>query len=357
MDSTNSAINKGKTPIKKSIWQKINYCIVADYYFVAKYHYLILIGLLFVMLLAACGGSSSSSDSLPGSSDPKTPPSTPQDPLPNMPGINGELAAGINQITITQMISGINVDRQVFIKTPQNFDSTKSYPVIFVFHGAGGSANQFANNQDISNLIDTEQFIGVFPQGHSNNGGNGGFWNLGVEPTDADDLAFVDSIIQSLGNYKGLDNTTRYAIGFSNGAGMVNLLGKSTSYFRAIAPLFSQQTVTIGAINSNNPISVFQLNGETDGLIPLNGGTSSVGVFLSAEASALNWVNVSNCSNTPVTTQLTWGSIAVESKGYSSCSGNHEVKFLVALATGHGFQDSQAQTKAYEEVLAFFYRH
>lgn len=267
------------------------------------------------------------------------------------------LQAGTNLITIMQDISGNNVNRNVYIKTPQNFDESQSYPSVFVFHGAGGNANQFVNNQNLEQIINSQNFIGVFPQGYANSGGQGGFWNLGSEPTDADDVQFVTLIVEKLASYKGVNTNRRYAIGFSNGAGMVNLLGKSTQFFNAIAPTFSQQITKIGAINSNHAISVFQINGETDGLIPINGGTSSVGEFMSASDSALNWANTANCSTTPSNETQTWGSKTVEITTYSHCDNNHEIKMAVAKNTNHGWQDQQAEAAAFEHIANFLNAH
>ena len=217
------------------------------------------------------------------------------------------LTGGTNEMRINQTIDGNSVPRLVYIKTPQNLNSSLSYPIVFFFHGAGGSGQDFLYNNNIIELINSEEFIAVFPNGHSNNGSNGGFWNLGSEPTNADDVEFVDLIIDQLVTSSLIDTSKVYAIGFSNGSGMVNLLGKSTSHFNAIAPLFSQQILSTGDLTPTKAMSVFQVNGEVDGVIPLNGGVSSVGTFMSAQNSTLNWSNYFNCNSTATQEDLNWG--------------------------------------------------
>ena len=264
------------------------------------------------------------------------------------------LIGGTNEMTINQTIDGNSVPRVVYIKTPQNLDSSLSYPIVFFFHGAGGSGQNFLQNNNITELINSEEFIGIFPNGHSNNGGNGGFWNLGSEPTTANDVEYVDLIIDQLATSTLIDISKAYAVGFSNGSGMVNLLGKSTSHFNAIAPLFSQQISSTGDLTPNKAMSVFQVNGDVDGLIPLNGGVSSVGTFMSAQHSALNWATHFNCNSTATQEDLNWGNTVLSSFTYSNCDNSHEIKCLIALNTGHGFTDAQTEQVAYTQIWEFF---
>jgi polyhydroxybutyrate depolymerase len=264
------------------------------------------------------------------------------------------LIGGTHEMTINQRIDGNSVPRVVYVRTPQNLDSSLSYPIVFFFHGAGGSGQNFLQNNNITELINSKEFIGIFPNGHSNNGSNGGFWNLGSEPTTADDVEFVDLIIDQLATSTLMDTSKAYAIGFSNGSGMVNLLGKSTSHFNAIALLFSQQIESTGDLIPMKAISVFQVNGDVDGLIPLNGGVSSVGTFMSAQNSALNWATHFNCNSTATQEDFNWENTVLSSFTYSNCDNSHEIKCLIALNTGHGFTDAQTERVAYTQIWEFF---
>ena len=139
--------------------------------------------------------------------------------------LSTQLISGVNKIFIDQNIDGKFVSRVVYIKTPVNFDQSIVYPIVFVFHGAGGNARQGLNNWNLNQLIETGEFIGVYPNGHSNNAdGDSGFWNLGNEDTNADDVEFVNLIMEELKKYSEININKVYAIGFSNGSGMVNLL-------------------------------------------------------------------------------------------------------------------------------------
>jgi polyhydroxybutyrate depolymerase len=267
------------------------------------------------------------------------------------------LEVGTNEMTINQIIDGNSVPRLVYVKTPKNLNNSSSYPVVFFFHGAGGSSQDFLNNNNIIELINSEEFIGVFPNGHSNNEGEGGFWNLGSEPTNADDVEFVDLIIDHLMTSSLINTSKVYAVGFSNGSGMVNLLGKSTSHFNAIAPLFSQQILSTGDLIPAKAISVFQVNGEVDSIIPLNGGESAVGTFMSVQNSALNWASHLNCNTTAKNEDLNWGDTALNSFTLSNCDKNYEIKYIIALSTNHGFTNRQTESIAYKQMWDFLKKY
>ncbi|MFK7804015.1 MAG: choice-of-anchor Q domain-containing protein, partial [Anaerolineae bacterium] len=117
------------------------------------------------------------------------------------PSASSVLVPGTSQITIDQVIEGVNVARTVYIQAPQSLDSSKSYPIVFALHGAGGSGQGFTSNEHLNGLINGGNFVGIYPNGHSNVGGDGGYWNLGTEPTTADDVEFVNLIVQKLGAY------------------------------------------------------------------------------------------------------------------------------------------------------------
>ncbi|MAR59095.1 MAG: hypothetical protein CMK34_03665 [Porticoccaceae bacterium] len=228
---------------------------------------------------------------------------------------------------ISQIINGQPVNRSFYVHYPEVITKEK-YPVVFFFHGAGGTGESWFNRQQVSNLIDDEKFIGIFPDGYSNR------WNVSGE-TDVDDVEFVGLIINSLDNSL-FDLEKVYGVGTSNGAGLVNKVGKETSFFKAIAPVISQQTVEIGSTVSTNPISVFQVNGSEDNLVPIDGGSGVGGnVFMSAQGSAENWASSYDCNMVPTSKNMTWGGLNVEEHTYSNCSNSQRVRYLRVQGAGH----------------------
>ena len=143
-------------------------------------------------------------------------------------------------------------------------------------------------------------------------------------------------IINDLDGTGLFDVNKIYGVGVSNGAGLVNRIAKETTHFKAIAPIISQQTVTIGEIVPSRAASVFQVNGTEDNLIPVNGGSGAAGsIFMSAQASAENWALNFNCNMTPTIQNITWGSQAVKQYTFGSCINNQKVRYLLAEGAGH----------------------
>ena len=96
-------------------------------------------------------------------------------------------------IYIDQTVEGVNVQRSVIIQTPENIDLSINYPVVFAFHGRGGTNTSWVNK--LKNFTDSGDFIGIYPQGYLKS------WNLGTEESKADDVAFVTLIVNELKDY------------------------------------------------------------------------------------------------------------------------------------------------------------
>ena len=92
-------------------------------------------------------------------------------------------------ITIEQVLENdITILRPVIIQTPNQVDLNKNYPVVFAYHGRGGSNNSWVNQ--LSSYTNSGEFIGIYPQGYLQS------WNLGPEPSNADDVEFTKLIIE-----------------------------------------------------------------------------------------------------------------------------------------------------------------
>ena len=286
---------------------------------------------LSVLLLTACGGG--------GSSAPQPQTIVPVAEPPAAP-VSGENV-------VSQSIDGQLVDRTFLIRTPAE-QSANSYPVVFFFHGAGSYGEELLNaNPDIGALIDAGEFIGIFPDGYEQQ------WNVSDE-TSADDIEFVSMIVNMLTADSSFNLEKVYGIGISNGAGLVNKIAKQSSVFAGIAPLISQQTVAVGELVPSKAVSVFQLNGSNDDLIPLNGGTGvAQSNFMSAEDSAENWASNFNCDMTPANRTQTWGAQLVEELTFTGCLNNKKVRYFVVEGGGHSL-DFGEDFNLYQRVWSFF---
>ena len=243
-------------------------------------------------------------------------------------------------ILFEQQIDGNMISRPVIIETSSDIDNLKSYPIVIALHGRGGSNTNWV--QSLSHFTNSGEFIGVYPQGHLNS------WNLGQEPSNANDPAFISIIIDTLLSYSNVDESKIFAIGSSNGSGMVNVLGGVNKRLKAIAPIGSQLTERTEIKTNAIPLSVFQVNGGQDLTIPIEGGIKLGHPFLSVSESAKKWATNFNCNQ----------NIAVEETEktiihtYSDCDNSVVVKYLIVKGAGHNI--ARVYSSIWNDVWNFF---
>ena len=224
--------------------------------------------------------------------------------------------SGIEYLYISQSIDGENRSRKIIIHANENPNPDLFYPIVFFFHGNGGEAESWLNqNQD---LVDDHQFIGVYPQGYKRS------WNLGKESSNADDVEFSKMIMAKLSEYENIDIERVFAIGTSNGSALVNELGIKVDFLRGIGPIASQLLVNQSPSKSIVPLSIYQVCGSDDQVIPYDGGVSGVGhEFRSSQESASMWAEAIGCYTSYNISVLGRDSIYT----YSDCDQNNEVIF------------------------------
>ena len=233
---------------------------------------------------------------------------------------------GISEIFINQKVDNQDISRKVIIHGPKDIIENKKYPVVFYLHGNGGLPTR---GFILSELVDSGEFIGVYPEGYKRS------WNLGagIESSNANDVEFIKMIVSELSNYSNIDLEKVYAIGNSNGSAMANQLALKTNIFKGIAPLASQLLLAQNPITSTKPLSVYQICGSHDETIPYEGGLSSVGhIFKSSHESAYSWASAFNCNLNAEVQIINSDSIFT----YNNCKDGNIIKFQRVENGNHG---------------------
>lgn len=246
--------------------------------------------------------------------------------------------------------------------------STSNCPVVFFLHGAGGNNNWLGRTSDVH----AHGVVGVYPQGEDG-------WNTGPKPSnscswddfecasDPDEGAFFSSIISTLRSLGAHGNV--YLIGNSNGAALAHRLaanaGEDDLPIKGIVTKVTQLLARPerngpGVLNYNRPaaggppVSVLNLMGVADGLIPYEGGTSSVfGTearddfeLMSALDSMAAWAAHDGCagSESPVITNGINCATNDDPSGteatlyeYGGCPEGIVVEHYALHEAGHGF--------------------
>jgi poly(3-hydroxybutyrate) depolymerase len=199
--------------------------------------------------------------------------------------------------TYSLMIEG--AVREFVIYRPANLPVNRSTPVVFAFHGTGGSGQGFYEDSGWREKADAEGFVAVFPSAlryhifEETLVQNGqvftdahrfttkwNFFDLDklIDPaypnqTLHDDVRFVQVIVEVLKRYYTVDEDRFYVSGFSNGAQFVGRLAVQMSdVFAAftlcsIARTFTPEQAMLTNVYTNAPFkprAVFQVIGQLD---------------------------------------------------------------------------------------------
>lgn len=259
-----------------------------------------------------------------------------------------DFEATINEI----QINFEDVLRDFSVIIPDDYDSTKAYPVLFYFHGLGGS--KLAGENILSSMTEHNSFIGISPQGHLDSWNSG----LGGVPSEENDLGFVLEILSILEDNLLIDSDRIYTMGYSNGGQMSNDLALKTDYFAAIASLSS--TFPEGMIIPElvNKISVFQLHGELDNVVPYNGGQSSVLpiAFQSVDETINYWLDLNKLDHTPTINNSETDCFIYS---YQDEGNPHEVRLCKLQGIAHkiSMHNYVSSMQVYNDIWMFFQQH
>ncbi|CCA77292.1 related to esterase D, partial [Serendipita indica DSM 11827] len=170
--------------------------------------------------------------------------------------------------TKTMTVNGKN--REYILQVPNNYDSNKAYKLIFGFHWLNGNMNNVAPGYYGLRNLAGESAIFVAP-----NGLNSGWGNNGGE-----DITFVDNMISTIESQLCVDETQRFATGFSYGGAMSYSLACSRpNVFRAVAVIAGAQLS--GCNGGTQPIAYLGIHGVVDSVLNISNGRQLRDKFLS----------------------------------------------------------------------------
>ena len=234
------------------------------------------------------------------------------------------LMIGRNEFHIEQTINNERVTRSVIIHLPSEPLTDDVYPVVFGFHGNGGTPQSVFSLLD--RYVNANQIIAIYPEGYLRS------WNLGAEESTADELEFIDNVMMLLDQYPEMRGR-KFAVGLSNGAALGHYLAAETDYFAGIATFVSPLIVGFEPSADTKPVTVIQISGEDDKLIPYEGGLSAVGHnFYGAVESATIWASHNNCQIESVTEDVLPD---VTLRSYEQCDDSVVVHDYTASNVGH----------------------
>ncbi|HOK79781.1 MAG TPA: PHB depolymerase family esterase [bacterium] len=202
-----------------------------------------------------------------------------------------------NQAIEKRLVNINDIQRTYRIQIPACYSPDKSFPLVFVLHGGGGSGENMPAFTGFGTLAETGGFIAVYPDGYQK------YWNDGRDFSFSrmDDVKFLRTVFETVSKEFNVDKTRVYAVGISNGAMMCYRLGiEMFDVFAAIAAVCGNLPMKLADGKPKNFVSVLIMNGTSDSLVPYDGGTIQVfgknrGYVISTEMTVEFWVKANKC--------------------------------------------------------------
>lgn len=238
--------------------------------------------------------------------------------------------------------------RSTLLHLPKGF--SKPAPLVLLLHGSGGTGAGILEASKLAATADAHGFIVAAPD--AGIAVQKGFvWNIpGVPsvtgkmpgPGDADDVAFLKTVIDWLAANRCVDPARVYATGLSGGGRMTSWLGcVAADRFAAIAPVVGLRAGNPLASDPRVPdpatctpsrsMPVIAFAGDADKTNPIQGGGAGYWQYTMATA-LTRWSDLDACRSGPVQRDL---SASLYEVRYGDCRAGAEVIGRITRGAGH----------------------
>ena len=169
----------------------------------------------------------------------------------------------------TESINGTN--RKWMVDVPANYDASKPYRLIFVWHPLGGSGSQVASG-GYNGLKSLANNTAIFATADGLSGSNSetsgtGWWNA-----NGGDMKLVQIMLDKLNAGLCIDQSKIFSTGFSFGGMMSYTLPFEFNVFRAVAPCSGKTGVIPYTEKYTNPVPILAFHGDADTFVATNLG-------------------------------------------------------------------------------------
>ena len=278
-----------------------------------------------------------------------------------------------------------DTERTYMLRLPKGYDSAQKYPVVILLHGMNQDTDDMERLTRFDELADRDGIIAVYPSalrgrwnigvtppsrqsmmrpggrgGHRGGYGGGGYPGGGGggypgggggypgggqsggqgqgqgrgeeanKPAPADDVEFLNQMLDEMATKFSVDASRVYATGLSEGGFMAMRVGCAMAdRIAAIAPVGAAMPKAMICLPSR-PVPVIMINGTSDPVVPHGGGTEHNLELpvISVEDSAKAWARIDRCSEKPAQTKLPAhekGGMETKVETYDACQQSARV--------------------------------
>ncbi len=179
---------------------------------------------------------------------------------------------------------------------PENYDETKSYPMIVYFHGAGerGNDNELQLVNCVQYMYDNlpEDCIIVAPQCPVDNQWVDTPWGNGTYSAEnvpqSNEIHAVAELIDELKGTYSIDSNRVYAVGMSMGGFAVwDIITRYNHVFAAAVPICAAGDPSKAEVLKDTPLFVF--HGAYDMVVPVSGSRDTVEAIKNAGSTVIEY--------------------------------------------------------------------
>ena len=247
-----------------------------------------------------------------------------------------------------QSIVHDDLEREYLIFVPDSYNQSLATPMMLNFHGFAGTASDYMRYADMRSVAESENFILVYPQGSCSDGLS--HWNPcprgGENKSSADDLGFIQAMINDISTQYNVDQERIYATGYSNGGMMAyGLANHKSDLIAAVACVSGIMLDCFGSISHSMPI--LHLHGTSDNELPYNGNSD----YPSVQSILEYWIGFNNTSINPTSRIDNSGTIPIEQYIYDQGDNSVSVEHLKYIGGEHVWFDNTFQGYSTGELI------
>ena len=258
-------------------------------------------------------------------------------------GVQGQTVGAVAPACNLQHELGVSSQRLVSgertrayrLFVPPAYDGRLRLPLVLDLHGSGDTSAGQVRNSGFETLGAREGFVVATLEAED------GRWNVPVQDSRADDVAYVRDVIDHVAARVCTDGMRVYATGFSGGGRMTSLLGcQLASRIAAIAPVSGLRSP---APCGGPPIPVLTFHGLADPQNTYDGHATGRGAeWLESVPDALAaWARHNSCKEQVV---LDDPAGPLSTVRYDGCGAGTEVRMIRIDGLGHRWTRTEVDT-------------
>lgn len=215
------------------------------------------------------GEGGEATEPAPAPSEEMEPPAPIDEPVVEDPSAG--CTANASPAVGAQTLDVDGTERSYIVSLPEDYDPTMPYPLIFAFHGLGGSA-ELVSGRFYFGLEEPggRPTVFVYPDGLDTGMGSG--W----ANTDGQDVAFFDLLLTTLQQNYCIDSARVFSTGHSYGGMMTHTLAcQRAEVLRAVAPV-AGAFFGGGGGGCSGPVAAWGAHGDPDNTVDYESGLSAI---------------------------------------------------------------------------------